>query len=90
MELWAAAVGIYQHVASAHASGLAGEMPKEVLIMAVTTVAALDAVPDDLRLPARPAPAGRPEQAEVRRYWSPARTDVMRWVLKPSQCMRPT
>ena len=24
------------------------------------------------------------------RYWSPARTDVMRWVLKPSQCIRPT
>jgi hypothetical protein len=24
------------------------------------------------------------------RYWSPARTDVMRCVLKPSQCMRPT
>jgi hypothetical protein len=23
-------------------------------------------------------------------YWSPARTDVMRWVLKPSQCIRPT
>ena len=23
-------------------------------------------------------------------YWSPVRTDVMRWVLKPSQCMRPT
>jgi hypothetical protein len=23
-------------------------------------------------------------------YWSPARTEVMRWVLKPSQCMRPT
>ena len=22
-------------------------------------------------------------------YWSPARTDVMRWVLKPSQCIRP-
>ena len=34
--------------------------------------------------------AGRPEQAAVRRYWSPARTDVMRWVLKPSQCIRPT
>jgi hypothetical protein len=23
-------------------------------------------------------------------YWSPVRTDVMRSVLKPSQCMRPT
>ncbi|GAB2957556.1 hypothetical protein GCM10027203_72680 [Nonomuraea fastidiosa] len=23
-------------------------------------------------------------------YCSPDRTDVMRWVLKPSQCMRPT
>jgi hypothetical protein len=23
-------------------------------------------------------------------YWIPARTDVMRWVLKPSQCIRPT
>jgi hypothetical protein len=23
-------------------------------------------------------------------YWSPARTDVMRWVLKPSQFIRPT
>jgi hypothetical protein len=23
-------------------------------------------------------------------YWSPERTDVMRWVLKPSQCIRPT
>ena len=23
-------------------------------------------------------------------YWSPARTDVMRCVLKPSQCIRPT
>jgi hypothetical protein len=23
-------------------------------------------------------------------YWSPARTDVMRSVLKPSQCIRPT
>ena len=23
-------------------------------------------------------------------YCSPARTDVMRWVLKPSQCIRPT
>ena len=22
-------------------------------------------------------------------YWSPVRTDVMRWVLKPSQCIRP-
>jgi hypothetical protein len=22
-------------------------------------------------------------------YWSPARTDVMRWVLKPSQFIRP-
>jgi len=47
-----------------------GEMPKEVLIMvgvipvmAVTTVAALDEVPEDL--PARPAPAGRPEPAAV-------------------------
>jgi hypothetical protein len=24
-----------------------------------------------------------------RAYWSPARTDVMRCVLKPSQCIRP-
>ncbi len=23
-------------------------------------------------------------------YWRPARTEVMRWVLKPSQCIRPT
>jgi hypothetical protein len=23
-------------------------------------------------------------------YCSPPRTDVMRWVLKPSQCIRPT
>jgi hypothetical protein len=23
-------------------------------------------------------------------YWSPARTDVMRCVLKPNQCIRPT
>ena len=23
-------------------------------------------------------------------YWSPVRTDVIRWVLKPSQCIRPT
>ena len=29
-------------------------------------------------------------RAILARYWSPARTDVMRWVLKPSQCIRPT
>ena len=23
-------------------------------------------------------------------YWRPVRTEVMRWVLKPSQCIRPT
>jgi hypothetical protein len=23
-------------------------------------------------------------------YWSPPRTAVIRWVLKPSQCIRPT
>ena len=28
--------------------------------------------------------------SRLARYWSPARTDVMRWVLKPSQCIRPT
>jgi hypothetical protein len=30
------------------------------------------------------------EAASAGSYWRPARTDVMRWVLKPSQCMRPT
>jgi len=28
--------------------------------------------------------------ARAARYWRPPRTEVMRWVLKPSQCMRPT
>ena len=32
----------------------------------------------------------RPEFLRPAGYWSPARTDVMRWVLKPSQCIRPT
>jgi hypothetical protein len=36
--------------------------------------------------------SGTVADGQVRRvsYWSPARTDVMRWVLKPSQCIRPT
>jgi hypothetical protein len=29
-------------------------------------------------------------QAPARGYCRPARTDVIRWVLKPSQCIRPT
>ena len=31
----------------------------------------------------------RPEFLRPAGYWSPARTDVMRWVLKPSQFIRP-
>jgi hypothetical protein len=29
-------------------------------------------------------------EAGRRPYWSPVRTEVIRWVLKPSQCIRPT
>ena len=37
--------------------------------------------------PARSFPV--PEFLRPAGYWSPARTDVMRWVLKPSQFIRP-
>ena len=39
-------------------------------------------------VPALPGPAGQHHPRTVS-YWSPARMDVMRCVLKPSQCMRP-
>ena len=38
----------------------------------------------------RGEPAGAPGRARPVDYWSPPRTEVMRWVLKPSQCIRPT
>ena len=41
---------------------------------------------DFANLPTPAGSAGQPSGG----YWSPARTDVMRWVLKPSQCIRPT
>ena len=43
--------------------------------------------------PGPPTGLSRPLERQERRrgrYWSPPRTAVMRWVLKPSQCIRPT
>jgi anti-anti-sigma factor len=41
--------------------------------------------------PQRPvARAGNLPSESAAGHWSPARTDVMRCVLKPSQCIRPT
>ena len=36
------------------------------------------------------SPTYSPSERRSGTYWSPLRTDVMRWVLKPSQCIRPT
>ena len=38
----------------------------------------------------RPLPVSRALSPSLVSYWSPARTEVMRCVLKPSQCIRPT
>jgi hypothetical protein len=40
--------------------------------------------------PSVPGPAKRAPALSLVSYWRPARMDVMRCVLKPSQCIRPT